>query len=141
MNTKLKNVIQWTLYVLIVLIVLIGYLVPFGFYAFSKTPPEKLISLLNYAGIGISLSSLALAFYSMHTSNESQKRLESSLFEVSSIQKDSDTILHEIRIITQTILNSQDRIESQLVTIPSVADSSDGTDTSAWLQDKTGPKG
>ena len=141
MNKKLNTVIQWTLYILIVLIILIGYVLPFAIYVFSKTPPDKVISWLNYAGVGLSLSSLALAFYSMHTSDESQKRLETSLAEVARIQHDSDTILHEIRIITQTIQNSQDRIESQLGTIPSVADSSDGTDTSAWLQDKTGPNG
>lgn len=141
MDKKLNKIIQWTLYILIVLILVIGYLIPLLIYILSGKPPDRIINWLNYAGIGLSLSSLALAFYSMFTSNESQKRLEVSLIEVAKIQRDSDTILHEIKVIAQTIQNSQDRIESRLGTMWSVADSTRGTDTSAWTQDKTGPNG
>ena len=137
MNTILNRVIQWTIYIVIILILIIGYLIPLVVYivsaVYSKQPPPVIVNCLNYAGVGFSISSLAIAAYSLYASNASQKRLEESL-------TNSADALHEIKVISQTIMNSQDRIESRLSIISSVADTKKGINVDDWVPDNTGPE-
>ncbi len=94
---------------------------------------------MTYAGIGLSIFSVILAFYSLYMSSESQKRLEKSLENVIHIQQESDTILHEVRTIVTIVQSSQDRIETNLSTMRNFSDSTVGTVLAAWAKDKTGP--
>lgn len=94
---------------------------------------------MNYAGIGLSILSIALAVFSIYSSNRSQERLESALSKIKDIQQDSDTLLHEVKIHVQTIQQSQDRMETHLSTIRTISESAAGMDHSVWKKDETGP--
>ena len=140
-SEKLKKTVQWTLYVFILLIVVIGYLFPLFNYVVSEEPSSKITGLMNYAGVGLSFSSLALAFYSLFTSATSQRKLDTSLSSINGIQQNLNSSLIEVKMISHTILNSQDRIESRFNAIKSVVDVTGGTDASVWAKDRTGPRG
>ena len=140
-SEKLKKTVQWTFYVFILLIVVIGYLFPLFNYVFSEEPSSKITGLMNYAGVGLSFSSLALAFYSLFTSATSQRKLDTSLSSINGIQQNLNSSLIEVKMISHTILNSQDRIESRFNAIKSVVDVTGGTDASVWAKDRTGPRG
>ncbi|MBR4425657.1 MAG: hypothetical protein IKS66_06905 [Oscillospiraceae bacterium] len=138
-DRKLTKTIQWTLYIVIVAVLVVGFFVPFCLLIFSDNPPDKLSDWMTYAGIGLSIFSVILAFYSLYMSSESQKRLEKSLENVIHIQQESDTILHEVRTIVTIVQSSQDRIETNLSTMRNFSDSTVGTVLAAWAKDKTGP--
>lgn len=125
-NKEIEKAIQWTLYGAILFVILLGYFVPFIIFIISDDPPAKIVNWLGYAGTGLSLFSLVFAVYSLKISAKSQEKIELSM--------------SDLKVISNNIKNSQDRIESRLAAMKDFGNGADGTDASAWKPDKTGPK-
>lgn len=100
MDERFKKTIQWTIYAIILLILLVGFFIPFFIYIFSKEPVNNVVATLNYAGAGLSFCSMVIAVYTIYTSDRSQHKLEESLNNVLEIQRN--------------IQNGQNRIEQRL---------------------------
>ena len=138
MNEKLKNAIQWSFFICILLIFVVGFIIPLFILIFSATPVDKIINWMNYAGIGLSVISLGLALYSSRESSKSQEKLEASLKNLENIQNDLNNSLTEVKLLVNYVKSSQDRIENRLDAIKNIESTKEGLDLTLWKHDATG---
>lgn len=105
MSNKLKNVIYWTVYIIVIL-VLVGLILIPSAYAlimavFLKKAEEisEVITYISILGVIGSVASLALAILSTKQASDSSKRMEDMSNNLKIIKETADRRLNKVSVI------------------------------------------
>lgn len=109
MSKTLKNVIQWTLFATIILLVVFMVFVPIVFEIFFPDSPniENIRSLTSNLGLVVGFLSVGLGLFSIYQANVGSKQVDKVLENVKEIAKTQDAMFSKLSEIRTSVVFSQ----------------------------------
>lgn len=122
-DNKFWSVVKWTVYAVLMTIIVFGYLLPVFLAIVIKIDNEFLYSWLNCSGVLFAVFSAGLGIYSVVRSSKGSNALKKSI--------------SDLRELTQGINQRLDKLETNMNALIRMYDAGIVSD---WKHDGTGPK-
>lgn len=100
------RVVRWTIYGIIVSVLVIGYLIPMVLALVFNVKSEYIATWFSYSGVLIGLLSAALGCYSVYSASKENRIIKESI--------------NQLQSLTATVLSNLDKIETELGRKPSI---------------------